>query len=81
MIGWTLPVMPLQPELDSVDPAIRTGIHTLAGLSSLDATLRSISSHVASLAGRSLLSVASADDDGVVVGGDVLRAEGSPADR
>jgi hypothetical protein len=28
-----------------------------------------------------LLSVASADDDGVVVGGDVLRVESSPADR
>jgi hypothetical protein len=28
-----------------------------------------------------VLSAASADDDGVVVGGDVLRAEGSPADR
>jgi hypothetical protein len=28
-----------------------------------------------------LLSVASADDDGVVVGGDVLRAESGPADR
>jgi len=28
-----------------------------------------------------LLSVASADDDGVVVGGDVLRSESSPADR
>jgi len=28
-----------------------------------------------------VLSVASPDDDGVVVGGDVLRTEGSPADR
>jgi hypothetical protein len=30
---------------------------------------------------RLLLSVASVDDVGVVVGGDVLRAESSPADR
>ena len=30
---------------------------------------------------RVVLSVASADDDGVVVGGDVLRAESGPADR